>query len=126
MLVPLAKIGSTDGAAGEEEEGDVGREKRLGSRSQLSPLRQTTANHMEREIQSTLNTAALTDISCWSLIRDGDLGTRARTGLSVKSQFTEKTPPFPQFISRDREMYSYHKPFKLYLCYRPRMADSTC
>lgn len=55
MLVPFAKIGSTDGAAGEEE-GDVGREKRVGSRSQLYPLRQTTANHMERETQSTLNT----------------------------------------------------------------------
>lgn len=55
MLEPFAKIGSTDGAVGEEE-ADVGREKRLGSKSQLYPPRQTTANHMERETHSHLNT----------------------------------------------------------------------
>lgn len=43
MLEPFAKVRSTDGAAGEEE-ADVGRDKRLGPRSQLYPPRQTTAN----------------------------------------------------------------------------------
>lgn len=75
--MPLVKIGGTEGAAGYGD-ADEGRQKGVGSRSQPYPPRQATTNYRPelrwRGNLTRMWVEALTDISCRTLTRDGDLG----------------------------------------------------